>query len=162
MLETDIEDGYSLAAWVAQQILSMLVPMIFIMVVESNIKQVHWPLDHFRDSAMLCGAGFLFAVLVHWLFPRAAVTGRWVWTLPTSLLALAFVGDALTSSFGRAFVEFFYPGPNGEAGWAMALVTYPTGSAIAYSLGMLFATRKARRRLASSFQNPGADESGPR
>ncbi len=39
-------------------------------------------------------------------------------------------------SFTKALAEFFFPGPDGEAWWAFALLTCPTISTLSYSAAM--------------------------
>jgi hypothetical protein len=100
------------------------------------------------------GIGFYLALMVHRFFPRAAKEGRWVWVVPMSFFLLAFIRDALMSSLPHVLTEFFYPGPNGESGWALMLITYPTCAAILYSLGMFYASRRRRRRDIARLPTP--------
>jgi hypothetical protein len=86
----------------------------------------------------------IVALFVHRIFPGSAATGRLVWVLPTVILAIAFVTQIVTASLGGAISTFVFPGPNGEGWWAVVLMTYPTTTAILYSVGMCFATRKAQ------------------
>ena len=85
---------------------------------------------------------FLLAIVVQRIFPGAVVFGRRIWVVPVFFLALGFCWDTVYFSFSYAFAEFLYPGPDGESQWAFALMTCPTVSAIAYSLGMDWSVRR--------------------
>ena len=103
---------------------------------------------------------FLLAIGVRRSFPAAGPSGRWIWALPVSLLTLMFVLELRTWSLGYALAEFFYPGPDGEAWWVFFIATCPTGSAVAYSLGMIWSARRQAKK-ASLTQNSGpGDASG--
>src|SRR5580698_288284 len=81
---------------------------------------------------------FLLAVAVHKIFPTAAVFGRRIWILPTALTALGFCWDAASISPSFAFAEFSSLVHHRAV---VLLITYPTVSAIAYSLGMVWSAR---------------------
>jgi len=84
------------------------------------------------------------AVLVRRIFPHSVVSGRRIWIVPVSLLALEFCLEAVGASFSRAFADLFYPGPDAESQWGFVLMTCPTVWAIAYSMGVIF--RAPRKR----------------
>ena len=155
MFETEIRDDHSFLAWLAQQIVAIVVPTLLAGFTAGSIAQdieegPGYPLGIVGKliwyAFFVWGGGFYLALLVHRFFPRAAKEGRWVWVVPMFFFLLAFIGDALMSSLPHVLTEFFHPGPNGEAGWALMLITYPTCAAGLYSLGMFLASRRDRQR----------------
>jgi hypothetical protein len=103
---------------------------------------------------------FFLAILVQRIFPGAIVSGRRIWVVPVFLLALALCWDLAQFSFSYALAEFFYPGPDGESGWAFVVMTCPTGSAIAYSLGMIWSTRRQASKASDTRNSRPDDASG--
>lgn len=103
---------------------------------------------------------FFLALLVQRVFPGAVVSGRRIWVVPVFLLALAFCWDVAQFSISYAFAEFFYPGLEGESIWAFALMTCPTVSAIAYSLGMIWLTRRPALKAPATRNSAPDDASG--
>jgi hypothetical protein len=163
MFRAEIAPEAGILSWVIQQIAAPL-PLVFWALLVSPLERVVAPwLQVSRngfDLLLYLPAGwtlsFLFAILVQRKFPVAIVFGRWIWVLPVLLLALAFCSDAARFSIIYAFALFFYPGLEGEGQWAFALATCPTGSAIAYSLGMIWsAHRQASKALAARNSDPG-------
>jgi hypothetical protein len=157
MFETQIQDS-SFGGWLAQQILAVLVPAVWALATANLPTILVWrlgyPLGNIAETiwyvVFVWGIGFVLALLVQRLFPRAAATGRWVWPVPTLFFLLWFVGLAVMRSFRYALAAFFYPGPNGEAWWGVAIITYPTCQCALYSFGMFFATRWARQHRVST------------
>ncbi len=155
MFETEIHDDYSFVAWLTQQIASVAIPSILALITGGPIADYFdqgfgFPLGIAGKviwyAFFVWGIGFYLALLVHRFFPRASKEGRWVWVVPIFFFLLAFIGDAFMSSFQHALSAFFYPGPNGEAWWALMVITYPTCQAVLYSLGMFLIAHKARQR----------------
>lgn len=155
MFETELRDDYSFAAWLAQQIAAICVPTLLAGFTAGSIAQdieagPGYPLGIVGKVIwymfFVWGLGFYLALVVHRFFPRSTKEGRWVWIVPLFFVMLAFLGDAMMSSVPHVVTEFFYPGPNGESGWALMLLTYPTCAAILYSFGMFFASQKRRQR----------------
>jgi hypothetical protein len=149
MFRTEISPESSLLAWVIQQIAAPL-PLVFwaLLVSPAEGAIAPWLGDSCRHQLSLFLVvvpgwilSLFLAICIRRIFPRSVVLGRWIWVLPVSALALAFCWDVAHFSFSFAFAEYFYPGPDGESVWAFALMTCPTISAIAYSLGMIFSAR---------------------
>jgi hypothetical protein len=69
-------------------------------------------------------------------------------------MALGFCWDAASISPRFAFVEFF---SIEHARAVFLLITHPTVSAIAYSLGMIWSTRRQASK-ASATRNSGPDD----
>lgn len=145
MFETDIRDDYSFLSWFTQQLTAVLIPSLLALVVGGPMTDYFdqvsgFPLGMVRKvvwyAFFVWGIGFYLALLVNRLFPNAAQEGRWVWVVPTFMFLIAFSFDASMSTFPHALSVFFYPGPNGEAWWCVAVITYPTCQAALYSLGM--------------------------
>jgi hypothetical protein len=98
---------------------------------------------------------FFLAIAVYRLFAGAAIMGRWIWALPVLLLLAMFCWGLTSQSLGRTLSGFFLP--ESEDGWAFFVATCPTGSAIAYSLGMLWSTRRQASK-APATRNSGPDD----
>jgi hypothetical protein len=158
LFRSEVSDDYSFVTWVAQQVAAVLTPSLVALLTGGSVadyieKGPGYPLGTIGKVAwyalFVWGIGFYLAMLVHRLFRRAAAVGRWVWILPTFFFLLMFFNDVFKHSLSSAFSEFFNPGPNGEAWWALMIFTYPTCSAVLYSLGMFLALRQDRRRNAA-------------
>jgi hypothetical protein len=121
MFRAEIAPKAGFLSWVIQQIAAPL-PLVFWALLVSPLERVIAPwLQVSRngfDLLLYLPVGwtlsFLLAILVQRKFPGAVVFGRRIWVLPLLLLALAFCSDAARFSFSDAFVEFFYPGPEGR------------------------------------------------
>src|SRR6266852_4807729 len=133
MFETEIRDDHSFLSWLIQQIVAVAIPSILALIMAGPItdeldRGYGFPLGTLGKvlwySVFVCGIGLYLALIVYRLLPRAAVEGRWVWVVPLSFFLLAFIVNALMSSFTHALSTFFYPGPNGEAWWGVAILTY--------------------------------------
>jgi hypothetical protein len=96
----------------------------------------------------------LLAIAVRRIFPASVVVGRWVCVLPATLMVLGFCWDAASISPRFAFLEFFSIERHRAV---FLLITYPTISAIAYSLGMLWSTRHHASK-APATRNSGPDD----
>jgi hypothetical protein len=91
------------------------------------------------DAGVIAALGFFSARLVIRLLPAAVAVGRWVWLPPAALLALLIGWDVIGSGSDwhsiSAHYLWLYPaqyfGPIQRD-----IITYPTLSAIAYSLGV--------------------------
>jgi hypothetical protein len=155
MLKTEILDDYSFWAWFSQQIGALVVPSalaLFSAIFAEKIDaELTSPLRILFDivwyTVFVWGIGFFLGLAAHRFFPRASVTGRWVWIVPMLLFFTAFVSDTLRSSFKDTLSEFFYPGPNGEDWWALMGITYPACATTLYSISMFLASRRTRQRL---------------
>ena len=77
--------------------------------------------------------GLLFGFAVGRIMPDLRTTGKWVWVIPVSLIALGLLQDSLSLSINMAVREFFFPGPDGEGWWAFALLTCPAAASVWYS-----------------------------
>jgi hypothetical protein len=100
------------------------------------------------NACIIAALGFCSALLVARLLPTSAGAGLWVWLPPTALLVLLigwdFFGRHLDWRWISAWYFWNYPyqkvGPIGRD-----LFTYPTLSAIAYSLGVLARVLQSRK-----------------
>jgi len=157
MFDTELTDGYSFPSWLVQQIAAVAVPAIVGLLTSGLAEHIEerrgYPLSVIANvlwyTFFVWGIGFYLGLLVYRLAPRAATVGRWVWVLPVGFFCFAFLDDTFRHSLGYAITEFFNPGPNGEAWWALMGITYPACSAALYSLGMCLASRRARQRTAA-------------
>jgi hypothetical protein len=164
MFRTEIAPESGVMGWVIQQIAAPL-PLVLWSVLVSPLEQAIAPrltvsrnlFELFLILPIGWTLSFLLAILVQRIFPGTIVFGRRIWAVPVFLLALAFGWDLAHFSFGYAFAEFFYPSPEGENVWAFALMTCPTVSAIAYSLGMSSSTRRQTSK-AQATRNSGPDD----
>jgi|SRR5579883_780362 len=149
-----IEDGnrHLFAAWAIQQTAALIVPFLIALFTGGyiadrirngpgypfgSVGEVVW------DVFLVWGLGLYLGLGVHRFFPRSAVTGRWVWVVPTVFLVYVFISDARMSTLEHALSDFFHPGPEGENQWLLLFVTYPTSQCLLYSLAMFFAPRRA-------------------
>jgi hypothetical protein len=99
------------------------------------------------DACMVTTLGFLLACSVVRLLPGAASAGRWVWLPPTVLLAL-LIGQDLWNGWDWHLISahYFWNYPAQKLGpIGRDILTYPTLSAIAYSLGVQLRTLQHRR-----------------
>jgi hypothetical protein len=149
MFRTEIAPESSFLGWVIQQIAAPIPLVLWALLVsplESSIApwigQSRNTFDFFLYLPVGWTLSLLLAIVVQGIFPGAAVCGRRIWVVPVCLLALAFCWEGVGFSFRQAFAILFYPDPDGESQWAFVLMTCPTVSAIAYSLGMIFSTRR--------------------
>jgi hypothetical protein len=163
VFQTEVRDDYSFVSWLTQQIAAVAIPLALAGITAGTITDYFnqgfgFPMGIFGEvvwyTFFVWGNGLYLALLVHRFFPRAATEGCWVWAVPMFFFLLAFIWDALMSSLPHVLTEFFYPGPNGESGWALMLITYPTWQAVLYSLGMFYASRRRRRRDIASLPTP--------
>jgi hypothetical protein len=97
---------------------------------------------------------YFLAIAIRRMFSASVLVGRWIWVLPTTLMVLGFCWDAASISPRFAFVEFF---SIDHARVVFLLVTHPAISAIAYSLGMLWPTRRQASK-APATRNSGPDD----
>ncbi|MGO9229190.1 MAG: hypothetical protein ACLQKA_08260 [Bryobacteraceae bacterium] len=91
------------------------------------------------DACMIAMLGFFLASSVVRLLPGAATAGRWVWLPPAVLLALLIGRDILGNGWDwhLIFAHYFWAYPAQKLGpIERDILTYPTLSAIAYSLGV--------------------------
>jgi hypothetical protein len=155
MFTTEILDGHSFWAWFSQQIGVLVIPLVLAALSGSFAEKIDGELtsplrilfDIVWNAVFVWGIAFFLGLAVHRFFPRAGVTGRWVWIVPMLLFFTVFASDALRYSFKDTLSEFFYPGPNGEDWWVLAGITYPACAATLYSISMFLASRKTRQRL---------------
>jgi hypothetical protein len=164
MFQTEIAPESSLLGWLIQQIAAPLPFVLWSVLVDPLEATVAPWLQVSRDGFDLFlylpvgwTLSFFLAILVQRIFPGAILSGRRIWMVPLFLLALAFCWDVAQFSISYDFAEFFYPGPGGESQWVFALMTCPTVSAIAYSLGMTWSTRRQASK-ASATRNSGPDD----
>jgi hypothetical protein len=82
---------------------------------------------------------YFLAIAIRRMFSASVVVGRWIWVLPTTLMVLGFCWDAASISLRFSFVEFFSIEHHSAV---FLLITCPTVSAVAYSLGMIWSTSR--------------------
>jgi hypothetical protein len=94
--------------------------------------------------ALAMGPAFLCGRAVKSKFPKFEYSGRWVWLLPSALLAAMLVSFAFSSRLEQNVAELFFPPPEGEAWWGVLIFTYPTLGCVGYSLGIGSEAERAR------------------
>jgi hypothetical protein len=167
MFQTELAPESSFLGWLIQQIAAPL-PLVLWSVLVNPLEAAVAPwLQVSRDGFDLFlylpigwTLSFRLAMLVQRIFPGAIASGRRIWMVPVFLLALAFCWDVAQFSISFAFAEVFYPGPGGESQWAFLLMTCPTVSAIAYSLGMIWSTRRQASKASATRNSRPDDASG--
>lgn len=100
--------------------------------------------DVFVESLPLL-TGFALGYIVRACFRIPTESGRWVWILPTGLWTWVLL-DELFRSPNTLVADLFHPTVP-EGGWILFLVTLPAAASICYSIGILMATRRARRMM---------------
>jgi hypothetical protein len=167
MFQTEIAPESGFLGWLIQQIATPL-PLVLWCVLVLPLEQAIAPwfmvstniLELFLYLPIGWTLSFFLAILVHRISPGTNVSGRWIWVLPVCVLGLAFCQDTVHFSFSFAFAEVFYPGPDGESGWVFVLMTCPTVSAIAYSIGMIWSTRHQASKASATRNSRPDDASG--
>ncbi len=86
--------------------------------------------------ALALGPAFLCGRAVKSKFPKFEYSGRWVWLLPSALLAVMLLSFAFSSRLEDNVAELFFPPPGGGAWWGVLIFTYPTLGCVGYSLGI--------------------------
>ncbi len=143
MFRTEFDDPVSFPAYALQLIVALLIPPFCSMIAIAWFAPVlAEPMASLADFGSCCCIGFALAGLVHHVSADSAVTGRWVWVVPSLFFATGFIYDVAALSFSSALSEWFYIGSNGEDGLGFVLLTCPTCGTVCYSLGMVFATRR--------------------
>lgn len=91
-------------------------------------------------ATLTLGPAFLVGRGVQRWLPDIAVSGRWLWLVPSSFVSASLFSSLVHSTLGRDLVDLFYPPPEGEAWWAVLFFTYPTLGFIGYAVGIAFET----------------------
>jgi hypothetical protein len=99
----------------------------------------------------------VLAIAIRRIFPASVVVGRWIWVLPATLMVLGFCLDAVSISRRFALVEFFSIEHHRDV---FLLITHPGISAIAYSLGMIWSTRRQASKASDTRNSRPDDASG--
>jgi hypothetical protein len=86
--------------------------------------------------ALALGPAFLCGRMVRSRLPSLAYSGRWVWVLPSALMAAALISSAFSSTLDDNVAGLLFPPPEGEAWWGVLIFTYPTLGCVGYSLGI--------------------------
>jgi hypothetical protein len=167
MFRTEIAPEARFLSWVIQQIAAPL-PLVLWAVLVNPLEAAIAPwlqvsrngFDLFLYLPIGWALSFLLAIVLRRIFPGAVIFGRRIWVIPVFLLALGFCWEVAQFSFSYAFAEFFYPGPGGEGQWAFILMTCPTVSAIAYSLGMIWSERRQASKASARRNSGPGDASG--
>ena len=100
------------------------------------------------NACIIAVLGFFSAWLVVRLLPSAAGAGRWVWLPPAALLALLIGSDVFGHRMDWHLISahYFWAYPAQKLGpIERDIFTYPTLSAIAYSLGVSVRLLQCRR-----------------
>ena len=92
-----------------------------------------------RSVCVIAMLGFFSALSIFWLHPGSAAAGRWVWLPPAALLALLIAREIFGYGWDWHMVSarYFWTYPYQKiAPIERDIFTYPTLSALAYSLGV--------------------------
>jgi hypothetical protein len=153
MFRTDIAPENSFLSWVIQQIAAPI-PLVLWVLLVNPVESAMAPwlqvsrdmFDLFLYLPVGWTLSFLLAIAVQRIFPGAVWSGRRIWIVPVTLLFLGLCWNVAHFSLSSTLKELFYPGPGGEAQVVFVLMTCPTVSAVAYSLGMIYATHRQASR----------------
>ncbi len=125
------------------------------------------PLESFGTEAHEHVGGAFVALLVAFGFgysisrssPRLAEMNRWAWLFPGSILTLGMLQEWLQPPpISSVPSELFYSSGANEGGIGVFLFTFPGVVSIRYSLGSVWARRRARQ-VFSETPNDRASES---
>jgi hypothetical protein len=87
--------------------------------------------------------GFMFGVLAKSLGSAVKQAGRWIWVIPVSTFAVAFLA-ALLSNPRKALPEFFgVRGGENEEGLAAIFITLPTLACCSYAVGISLRSKRS-------------------
>jgi hypothetical protein len=143
MFRTDIAPENSFLSWVIQQIAAPIPLVLWALLVNPVESAIAPWLQVSRDMFDL----FLYlAIAVQRIFPGAVWSVWRIWIVPVALLFFGLCWNVAHFSLSSTLKELFYPGPGGEAQVVFVLMTCPTVSAVAYSLGMIYATHRQASR----------------
>jgi hypothetical protein len=142
MFQAEVDEGPSFPAFLLQQLAVCAVGVIWGAVSGECLAQLNGPgrvrgvLEAAGNVASALGPAFLLGRLARSRFPKFACSGRWVWLLPSALMAAAVLSSAFESRLGTDLLEILSPPSEGESLWAIVLFLYPTLGCLGYSLGV--------------------------
>src|SRR5665213_1209299 len=130
MFETEIDEGGSFLSFAVQQVgvciaslfsalVTVEVPAGLSSASGGNIAEALCIITLGFVPALLCG------LLVQGFRTRIASAGRWVWLLPCFLVLASLLSSLPDGRFMQEIAGLLYPEKNGEAWWAVMLLTYP-------------------------------------
>lgn len=98
--------------------------------------------------AITFGTGLMLGYVLPRQTERGASLGRWTWAPPCTVFLLLFGIEARKFGWDYTMSEFFNP-RDGDEGLALALFTFPMGSALAYSIGATIGFVRQKRQSGS-------------
>jgi hypothetical protein len=149
-------------SWLVQLMAASLPILVCLVVAKLAALIAPW-IDESMNTTLgfyLCAAvpswilSCLLAIGIRRTSPASVAVGRRIWVLPATLMVLGFCWDAVSISRRFAFVEFFSIEHHRAV---FLLITHPTLSAMAYSLGMIWSTRRQASK-APATRNSGPDD----
>jgi hypothetical protein len=151
MFGTELDTGPSFLLFFGQQLGALLIPLLWLLltarVTDSLAHALGHPLGNIANVVwyvtFVWGIGLPIGYLITYFFPSAAAMGRWVWLLPSLGFCGCFIYDVVVYGFPATLSDFF-SSETGEDIWVVAIVTYPTFCAIAYSAGVILVRRRWR------------------
>ena len=150
MFETEIHEDRSVVAFLIQQLAVWIISVIWALITASLPV---W-LSQFGPVARMFGAASVIGLasapaffggrLIQYSYPHFAVSGRWVWVVPSIfLLALLVVFVIYTHEpLSRNLADLFSPRNDLGSVLAALFVTYPTLGCVGYSVGIRVEHRK--------------------
>jgi hypothetical protein len=141
VFETEVHEDRSVVAFGAQQLGVWIASVIWALI---TVSLPVWlsqfgPVARTFEAGSIIGLAFAPAYfcgrLIHGRYPHFALSGRWIWLLPSGLMALLLLNAVLHSTLGRNLGELFCPPSDGEQWWAVLLGTYPILGCAGYALG---------------------------
>ena len=109
------------------------------------------------DSAglvLLFGIGFVVGRCAGLRWPGLCPTGLWVWVPPICVSVADFVGAWISPYERPQALSMFFRSTGAHEGLVRFVGTDPAFSLLGYSLGVYFAARVRRRRLAPHPRSP--------
>lgn len=142
MFQTDVDEGPSFPAFFLQQLAVCVAGVIWGAVSGECLAQLNGlgsvgaVVEAAGNITSALGAAFILGRMARSKLPSFAYSGRWVWLLPSVLMAALFLSSAFSSRLGTDLLDLVSPPSEGESLWAVALMLYPTLGCVGYSLGV--------------------------
>ena len=130
----------SFVRWLVQLFGAALIPLVVLLFAVSKISTDRFALDYLIIAATSCA---LAVGAYHWS-PAFVLEGTRVWILPTCV-ELTFALVALKGGIGLIDLIYVAPG-QGERGWGILFLTWPTFGCCVYSMTMWMQYRLDRNR----------------
>jgi hypothetical protein len=131
----ETERGLSFGAWVLQLVLAYCGPVLGLGLVERSVRWTDTPATTLLEYVIIAALSGLLSLAVLLVAPDSSREGCWIWALPAIIGAVVLI-VLCSRGFAQMLTLFYAPPGEGEAGWAIVLLTLPTWSCCCYSAAM--------------------------